>query len=63
MPQDDGLIRLAKALNRAWAKYSEVFGVAPHGTVKQLAAMLEFCPEARVYIQLYERQREDMLTR
>jgi hypothetical protein len=59
---DDGLIRLAEALNRAWSKYSEIFGTAPHGTVKQLAAMLELCPEAKEYIRLYERQRNDMLT-
>jgi hypothetical protein len=31
-------------LAKAWAKYTAVFGEPPHGTVRQLAAMLEFMP-------------------
>jgi hypothetical protein len=35
---------LAKALVVAWSKYTHAFGQPPHGTYKQLRAMLEFCP-------------------
>jgi hypothetical protein len=35
----------AKSLKAAWDKYVGLFGVVPHGTEKQLAAMLELVPE------------------
>jgi hypothetical protein len=54
--------RLAEALSRAHVKYFHLFGVEPHGTIKQLLAMLELCPEAKSYIRLYEENRDRMLT-
>jgi hypothetical protein len=62
MRPNDGLTRLAEVLSRAHIKYFQLFGVEPHGTVHQLAAMLEMCPEAKEYIRLYEKQREQILT-
>ena len=59
---DAGMLRLAEALSRAHVKYFNLFGVEPHGTLKQLMAMLEMCPEAKEYIRLYEKQRDEMLT-
>lgn len=32
----------AESLNLAWKKYTELFGVEPHGTVTQLLILLEF---------------------
>ena len=32
-------------LARAWARYTELFGEPPHGTVRQIAAMLELTGE------------------
>ena len=61
-PIDDGMRRLAEALSRAHVKYFHLFGVEPHGTIKQLLAMLELCPEAKSYIRLYEENRDRMLT-
>lgn len=60
---DDGMLRLAEALSRAHAKYFHLFGVDAHGTVQQLMAVLEMCPEAKEYVRLYEKQREEMMTR
>lgn len=62
MTTDTGMLRLAEALSRAHIKYFHLFGVEPHGTVKQLMAMLEMCPEAKEYIRIYEKQRETLLT-
>ena len=61
-PVDEGMLRLAQSLSRAHIKYFQLFGVEPHGTIKQLMAMLEMCPEAKEYIRLYEKQRTEMLT-
>ena len=55
--RDAGMFRLSQALSRAHAKYFHLFGVEPHGTVQQLMAMLEMCPEAKEYVRLYEKQR------
>lgn len=33
---------LARRLHQAWGRYELVFGVPPHGTLKQIRAMLEF---------------------
>lgn len=35
----------AESLSRAWSKYTSLFGEEPHGTEKQMAAMLEFVHE------------------
>jgi hypothetical protein len=35
----------AKSLKTAWDKYISLFETAPHGTEKQLAALLELIPE------------------
>lgn len=59
---NDGLLRMAWALSKASDKYFELFGVRPYGTVQQIAAMLELCPEAKTYISLYEKNRERSLT-
>ena len=51
---ESGLLRekLAKSLVEAWAKYLDAFAVSPHGSQKQMAALLELGPmhiiEARV---------------
>jgi hypothetical protein len=34
-------------LAKAWKRYTELFGVVPHGTTKQLAALLELVQSAR----------------
>ena len=60
--KNDGLLRLAEALSKAHIKYFQLFGVEPHGTVNQMAAMLELCPQAKEYIRLFEEQRERMET-
>ena len=57
-----GMLRLAQALSRAHVKYFHLFGVEAHGTVQQLMAVLEMCPEAKEYIRLYEDKREESLT-
>jgi hypothetical protein len=36
---------LAQGLHAAWGKYVELFGEDPHGTYRQLRAMLEFLPK------------------
>ena len=36
---------LSVVLQTAWIKYKNLFGEQPHGTQKQLLAMLEFCIE------------------
>lgn len=33
-----------KALCAAWRRYAEIFGDVPHGTERQMAALLEFVP-------------------
>ena len=33
--------KVAKCLTEAWARYTEFFGEVPHGTKKQMAALLE----------------------
>jgi hypothetical protein len=60
--RDEGLQRLAEALSKAYIKYFHLFGVGPHGTVRQMMAMLEMCPEAKEYIRLYEKQRNETST-
>lgn len=42
----DGTEELAKRLAKGWLKYTELFGEAPRGTVKQLAAVIELSGEA-----------------
>lgn len=37
----DGVTMLAHALSMAWLRYKGFFGEEPHGTGKQLAALLE----------------------
>lgn len=61
-PSDDGMLRLAEVLSHAYLKYFQLFGVEPHGTIPQLMALLELCPEAKEYIRLYEKRRTDALT-
>jgi len=58
----DGLRRFAEALSRAYVKYFWLFGHEPHGTIQQMMAMLELCPEAIEYVQLYDQSRERSLT-
>ncbi len=35
----------AQGLAKAWARYAEFFGEVPHGTEKQMAALLELIPK------------------
>jgi hypothetical protein len=35
---------LAKGLYHGWRRYKDLFGVEPHGTQKQMAALLELTP-------------------
>jgi hypothetical protein len=39
----DAVEELAKNLAFAWSRYVELFGEPPHGTEKQLAALIELC--------------------
>lgn len=40
----------AESLSRAWSKYTSLLGEEPHGTEKQMAAMLEFVHENAIAI-------------
>jgi hypothetical protein len=60
--RDEGIVRMAGFLNEAWRKYQSLFGEAPHGTVNQLAAMLQLCPQAKEAIRLFEKQQEERMT-
>ena len=42
--EQDRVIRVAGLLATAWERYTAFFGTPPHGTHKQLAAMLELIP-------------------
>ena len=42
--EQDQVLRVAGLLANAWERYTAFFGTPPHGTVKQLAAMLELIP-------------------
>ena len=46
--------QLAADLVLAWAKYAAALGEPPHGTIKQLRAMLEFIPRPAKTIFLAE---------
>jgi len=59
---DDALLQIAESLSQAWAKYKWLYGVPPHGTKKQLAAMLELCPQVKEAIRLWGKQRERGMT-
>ncbi len=39
---DDLINRQAVLLSEGWAKYKEAFGEVPHGTIRQMAALLTF---------------------
>ena len=60
--KDDSILRMAEHLAIAWKRYHNYFGAVPHGSVKQLAALLELCPQAKVAIRLFEKQREEGMT-
>ena len=60
--KDEGAKRLAEVLNRGWRRYAELFGEEPHGTVRQITAMLSLCPEISAYIDPYEKKREEAMT-
>ena len=38
---------LARDLTQAWQRYVELFGEPPHGTAKQMAALVELLPKHR----------------
>lgn len=38
---------LPEQLVEAWGRYCAAFGAAPHGTLKQMRALLEFLPKER----------------
>lgn len=61
-PRRDPILEFAEHLSEAWGKYRRLYGVPPHGTVRQLAAMLELCPQAKEAIRLFEKQREEGMT-
>jgi hypothetical protein len=45
LPLDaDGVVQLAEALSKGWSRYVHIFGVVPHGTKQQLAALIELSP-------------------
>lgn len=54
---DDGIARMGEALAHAWQRYTQLFGVVPHGSCRQLAAMLQLCPEAKEAVRLWDEQR------
>lgn len=43
--KDDRLMDLAVSITYAWEMYTATFGQPPHGTVQQIAAMLELMPD------------------
>ncbi len=53
----DFVLRLAAALSKAWSRYNWLFGEPPHGTEKQLAAMLEL--GAREWLQERDKRLAD----
>lgn len=58
----DTIVTMAAYISNAHAKYREVFGEEPHGTVKQYAALIELCPQLRSAIRLWDEQRTRMET-
>ena len=47
--EDGNKLVLALALEDAWRKYTEFFGVPPHGTLKQIRAMLELIGDKSIF--------------
>lgn len=48
----DPLVDAAKELNAGWRQYVWLFGgEPPHGTEKQLVALLELCPKLKALIR------------
>ena len=43
--QDLDIKLMAAFMGNAHSKYREAFGVEPHGTIKQYAALIELCPQ------------------
>jgi tRNA (Thr-GGU) A37 N-methylase len=58
----DAITTMAAYIGSAHAKYREAFGVEPHGTVKQMAALIELCPQLKEAIRLWDEQRTRMET-
>lgn len=46
-PEDPQVETMAEQLSEAWGKYVGLFGETPHGTVRQMAALLSFCDFAK----------------
>ena len=44
--EDRNAVALGEALAIGWGQYVGVFGEEPHGTAKQLAALVELIPDA-----------------
>lgn len=59
---DTAITTMAAYIGNAHAKYRELFGEEPHGTVKQCAALIELCPQLRAAIRLWDEQRMRMET-
>lgn len=60
-PRTD-VILMAEYMRDAWRKYFELFGCPPHGTVPQLAAMIELSPQLKEHARLFQKQRIEVMT-
>jgi hypothetical protein len=57
---DEELSELADLIHIAWGKYRYTFGQDPHGTKKQIAAMLCFLPkDGKTYLGLIAQKESD----
>lgn len=47
--REEAKLKLALSLQTAWASYEVFFGQPPHGTLKQIRALLELMPDKSVF--------------
>ena len=59
---DAAVTTMAAYIGNAHAKYRDLFGTEPYGTVKQYAALIELCPQLRKAIRLWDAQRQEKET-
>ncbi len=52
----DPLLDFAVELSTAWARYTDLFGQVPHGTEKQMAALLELTSFRRRFLKAKARK-------
>ena len=56
---DEAIDEVGAAMAHAWQRYTQLFGQVPHGSCRQLAAVLRLCPEAREAIGLWNEAKKE----